>query len=258
MPAKLIQSNNSFEFLQVLTIWHCSVLRSEYLKCFSFPYFVYLIYFLKISQVLSSYLGWSKVFLPVMWNIKPFQCFERRLYISKWLELLPMNVWKLPLLCLKVSPFSWIRPAGRLVWCEACFMPPPDIVGHFRTLRGHCWRDNTFRLATCLLMSCPPHVPPLLNISLPSIQNLWRVFKAYPPWAPHSLVAKEDLQCSLYDIVWLSCMVYRPPLNVRSSLILTPKAHFKTFFYPTVLSLDWLSPLPKTTSPDPEYQNFDS
>ena len=142
MPAKLIQSNNSFEFLQVLTIWHCSVLRSEYLKCFSFPYFVYLIYFLKISQVLSSYLGWSKVFLPVMWNIKPFQCFERRLYISRWLELLPMNVWKLPLLCLKVSPFSWIRPAGGLVWCEACFMPPPDIVGHFRTLRGHCWRDT--------------------------------------------------------------------------------------------------------------------
>ena len=43
------------------------------------------------------------------------------------------------LLYSKVSPFSWIRPAG--LWC-ACFMPPPDIVGHFRTLWDHCRRDN--------------------------------------------------------------------------------------------------------------------
>ena len=46
-------------------------LCSEYLKCFSFPYFVYLIYFLKNSQVLSSYLGWSKVFPPVRGDRRP-------------------------------------------------------------------------------------------------------------------------------------------------------------------------------------------
>ena len=86
--------------------------------------------------------------------------FGRRRYALKWLELVRTNVWKL---CSKVSPFSWIRPLP--VWCEACFMPLlPDIVGHFRTLWGHCrtldnvvtdtlwerdWR-GFWRLATCL------------------------------------------------------------------------------------------------------------
>ena len=84
----------------------------------------------------------QRIFVPVIWNIKLFQCLDRRWFILKWSEVMWMNLWKVALaalLCSKVSPFSWIRPAG--LWC-ACFMPPPDIVGHFRTLWGHCQRDN--------------------------------------------------------------------------------------------------------------------
>ena len=108
-------------------------------------------------------------------------------------------------LCSKVSPFSWIwrRKTG---WCP-CFMPQSDIVGHFRTLWGHCWRNNVVtdtlwkrqysRLAR--LLTSWPHVSLNCHATIPSLQSLacfvtWKGFG----WCSQAILSPHSIQSDIW------------------------------------------------------------
>ena len=117
-----------------------------------------------------------------------------------------LNVWKV----WKVSPFSWIwrRKTG---WCP-CFMPQSDIVGHFRTLWGHCWRNNVVtdtlwkrqysRLAR--LLTSWPHVSLNCHATIPSLQSLgcFVICKGFG-WCSQAILSPHSIQSDIWLWLWI-------------------------------------------------------